>query len=89
MFRTLILAAALALAACADPHQPLSPDFGNAVRANISAQVVNPNPAMAGANDMDGQRAGAAINRYYTNKVYVPRLPLEGGRVYDQLQQQQ
>jgi len=88
MSRTLILAAALALAACADPHQPLSPDFGNAVRANISAQVVNPNPAMAGANDMDGQRAGKAIDRYHTNKVYVPRLPLEGGHIYDQTPQQ-
>jgi hypothetical protein len=80
--KRLVLLAGLALAACTDPHQPLSADFGNAVNNNIAAQVVNPNPALAGSNDTDGQRAGSAMNRYQTNRVYQPHLPLESGRVY-------
>ncbi len=83
MMKRLVLVAGLALVGCADPHQSLSPDFGNAVAANIAAQVVNPAPAMAGATDTDGQRVNNAINRYRTNKVYTPHLPLEGGKVYD------
>jgi type IV pilus biogenesis protein CpaD/CtpE len=87
--KRLILLAGLALAACADPHQSLSPDFGNSVSANIAAQVVNPNPAIAGGpTDMDGQRLGNAIDRYRNNKVYKPHLPLEGGKVFDQPQAQ-
>lgn len=85
----LVLLAAFALVACADPHQPLSQDFGNSVAANIAAQVVNPNPGLTGPNDADGQRVGNAIERYRTNKVIKPHLPLEGGRVYDQSQNQQ
>ena len=80
--KRLVLLAGLALAACADPHQPLSADFGNAVNTNIAAQVVNPNPAMAGPNDTDGQRIGNAVNRYRTDRVYQPHLPLENGRIY-------
>jgi type IV pilus biogenesis protein CpaD/CtpE len=79
--KRLVLLAGLALAACADPHQPLSADFGNAVNTNIAAQVVNPNPTMAGSNDTDGQRAGSAVNRYRTNRVYQPHLPLESGKI--------
>jgi type IV pilus biogenesis protein CpaD/CtpE len=77
-----VLLAGLAVAACTDPHQPLSADFGNAVNTNIAAQVVNPTPAMAGSNDTDGQRAGSAVNRYRTNRVYQPHLPLEAGKIY-------
>ena len=84
MYRSaLFLAAALGLAACADPHEHLSRDFGNAVSANMAAQIINPNPSMAGPSDMDGQRAGNAFDRYRTNKVYRPRLPIEGGTIYD------
>ena len=84
-----VRAAALALAGCADPHAPLSPDFGNAVETNIAAQVVYPNPATPGGFYTNGQRIGDAITRYETNKVYRPHLPLEGGKVYDQPQAQQ
>ena len=85
----IIILTSLALAACADPHQALAPDFGNAVNANIAAQVVNPKPAMPGPSDSDGQRIGNAVDRYRTNKVYRPHLPLEGGQIYDQSSQQQ
>ena len=78
----------LAVTACTDPHEPLSADFGNAVNANIAAQVVNPNPAQPGIAYTNGQRMDSAITRYQTNKVYKPHLPLEGGKVYDQPMQQ-
>ncbi len=79
--KRLVVLVGLALAACTDPHLPLSADFGNAVNTNIAAQVVNPNPTMAGSNDTDGQRAGSAVNRYRTNRVYQPHLPLESGKI--------
>jgi type IV pilus biogenesis protein CpaD/CtpE len=76
----LILLAILALAACEDPHRPLSLDFGNAVNANIAAQVINPNPTF-GAADTDGQRVGDAMERYRTGKVHRPLAPLEAGKI--------
>jgi hypothetical protein len=77
----LLLLAILTLAACTDPHQPLSADFGNAVNVNISAQVINPNPLVAGAADTDGQRIGDAMNRYRTGKVTRLQPPLEAGKI--------
>jgi type IV pilus biogenesis protein CpaD/CtpE len=85
----LILLTSLGLFACADPHQPLSPDFGNAVKANIAAQVVNPQPAMTGPNMSDGQRIGNAMDRYRTNKVYKPQMPIMSGQGQDQQSNQQ
>ena len=82
--KRLVLLASLTLAACTDPHEPLSRDFGNAVNANIAAQVVNPAPRPAGMADTNGQRMERAVNRYVNNKAYEPHLPLEGGRIYDQ-----
>jgi hypothetical protein len=82
----------LALAGCTNPNpgEPLSPDFGNAVHANIAAQVDNPMPnEKIGVGILDGQRFENAIDRYRTNKVYKPHLPLQGGNVYDQSQSQQ
>jgi type IV pilus biogenesis protein CpaD/CtpE len=78
--KRIILLAALALAACEDPQRPLSPDFGNAVNANIAAQIINPNPRI-GAADTDGQRVGDAMERYRTGKVYRPNAPLEAGKI--------
>ncbi len=77
----LLLLGILTLAACADPHQPLSADFGNAVNVNIGAQVINPNPLVTGAADTDGQRIGDAMNRYRTGKVTRLQPPLEAGRI--------
>jgi hypothetical protein len=74
----------LLLAGCADPREPLSPDFGQAVNANIAIQVINPNPNYDGPALTDGQRIDNAVRRYRTNRTYAPRLPLEGGNIYDQ-----
>lgn len=70
--KRMVLLALFSLAACADPHQTLSPDFGNAVRTNIDAQVVHPTPPPGFANT-NGQRVENAIRRYETNSVYPPR----------------
>ena len=77
----LLALSALALAACAENREPLSADFGNSVNANISVQVVNPNPGKAGLSNGDGTRIGNAIERYHTNKVYHPNPPLQGGKI--------
>jgi type IV pilus biogenesis protein CpaD/CtpE len=50
------------------------------VNSNIAAQMVNPNPALAGSNYADGQRAGSAMDRYRTNRVYLPHFPLENSK---------
>ncbi len=78
--KRLIMLAVLALAACEDPHRPLSRDFGNAVNANIAAQVINPNPTV-GVADTDGQRVSDAMERYRTGKVHRPLAPLEAGKI--------
>jgi len=80
MNRLLVLGI-LTLAACVDPHQPLSSDFGNAVNTNIAAQVINPHPVVTGAADTDGQRIGDAMNRYRTGKVTRLQPPLEAGKI--------
>lgn len=76
MKTSLSIAALALLAACAPVDQP-TPGFGDAVRFNIAAQVVNPNPH---PNDMpppemEGERTRGAIERYQTDKVKRP-VPL-------------
>lgn len=72
--KRMVILAALGLAACADPHEPLSDDFGNSVRANIAAQVVNPSPNLTSeVTATDGERIANALHRYHTNTVYPPR----------------
>lgn len=77
-----LLFAGLLLAGCTSTQVPLSPAFGQAVNANIAAQVINPDPVYETASTSDGERIGSAIHRYRTNRVYSPRLPLEGGQIY-------
>lgn len=70
------------LAGCADPHQPLSADFGNSVATNIALQTINPLPPTDGIAASDGERVGAAVDRYRTDRIHQPHLPLEGGKLY-------
>ena len=73
------LASALLLAACApsvyqDSTTP-TVGYGNAVRQNAVVMVIDPQPLSA-ANvnlDLDGRRAGIAIERYRTGTVIPPR----------------
>ena len=48
-------------------------EFGNAVRHNIAAQAVNPEPQAAAPDAFDATRAGLAIARYRADKVEPPR----------------
>lgn len=77
--RTLLVALLLSLGACApsvyqDSATP-TVGFGNAVRQNAVVMIIDPQPLSA-ANvnlDMDGRRAGIAIERYRTGTVIPPR----------------
>lgn len=69
---------AAALAACdptiyRDSATP-APGYGNAVRQNNSVMIIDPQPATAANTnlDLDGRRAGIAIERYRNNKVIPP-----------------
>lgn len=66
------------LAACAADYRdrpaapsPLGADFGNAVRQNEAAHIIDPTPAAADepAPALDGMRAAAAMTRYQRNAV--------------------
>ena len=80
MFKILaIVAGAACLAGCAYPSYEDSntqyPGFGDAVRQNNAVMIIDPNPAGAQVTDidMDGARAGLAIDRYRTGKVIPPK----------------
>lgn len=66
------------IGACSDTDVGASegrtaPQFGDAVKANIAAQIVNPNaPSDGGPLTMNGQRAGLAQDRYVNGKVIKP-----------------
>lgn len=69
----------LFLAGCTQPEK-LSPDFGNSVRHNMAAQVINPTPpgATAGAPETHGEIAGGAMERYRMGSVKAEKF--EGTR---------
>jgi hypothetical protein len=76
--KSLLLSTVLvaALSGCSmDNQTPMAEDFGNAVRHNIRAQTIDPEPAhaTAGAPALDGHIAGGAYTRYATDKVKQPR----------------
>lgn len=61
----------LAVSAC-ENAAPLSPDFGNAVYHNMSMQIINPEPVIAGPPDMNGVRAEGAMERYEKGLIIQP-----------------
>ena len=66
-----IAGVSLLLAGCAS--QGISPTFGNAVRQNMAAQIVNPDPVGARPPpQLNGVRARDAYDRYETGTVYQP-----------------
>ncbi|HYD29645.1 MAG TPA: hypothetical protein VEB64_02140 [Azospirillaceae bacterium] len=79
----LVLAVILpAVAGCGtQAYEPLSADFGNAVRHNMAVQVVNPDPPAASdaAPTGSGARAALAYNRYETGKVVKPQTMSTSG----------
>ena len=75
--RPTILVAGLVLAACNTPANTPRPEFGQAVRNNMAAHIIDPNPP----EDMalppsDGVRRSLMIERYQADEVESPPLPV-------------
>ena len=75
--RPTILLAGLVLAACNTPANTPRPEFGQAVRNNMAAHIIDPNPP----EDMalppsDGARRALMIERYRADEVETPPLPV-------------
>jgi len=72
----LVLATCLtpALSACSQSPVRLSPDFGNAVRQDVAAQIADPDAHYEGvpAPGSASARVGLAQKRYNTNQVIQP-----------------
>lgn len=68
------LAAVVALAGCADARRDLSPGFGTAVRADLAAQIADPEARYDRVRQPagDGVRAALAASRYGKNQVVQP-----------------
>lgn len=71
---TVVLASGIWLAACAQSEVRLSPDFGQAVRQDMAAQIADPDAHYTGtpAPGTDGLRVGLAQQRYDKNEVIQP-----------------
>ena len=71
MNKVLALATAALLAGCVSNQADLDESFGAAHRANMNAQVIDPNAA-AGAPQGDAAAVDIAVARYKTDKVKRP-----------------
>lgn len=75
--RPIVLGAGLVLAACNTPANTPRPEFGEAVRNNMAAQIIDPNPpADMELPPADGVRRALMIERYQADKVETPPLPV-------------
>lgn len=74
--RPIVLLAGLALAACSTPADTPRPEFGQAVRNNIAAHIIDPEPPESmELPPADGVRRSLMIERYQTDKVEKPKVP--------------
>ena len=76
---TTVITLASILTACVEPAPRYEAEFGNATRATLKAQIINPN---AGDNPdpvagLDGRAAQDAINNY--QKSFAEPKPTENG----------
>jgi hypothetical protein len=71
---SVILAAGIGLSACTQSEVRLSPDFGQAVRQDMAAQIADPDAHYIGtpAPGTDGARVGLAQQRYGKGEVIQP-----------------
>jgi type IV pilus biogenesis protein CpaD/CtpE len=75
--RPTVLVAALVLAACSTPANTPRPEFGQAVRNNMAAHIIDPNPPEnMELPPSDGVRRSLMIERYQADKVETPPLPV-------------
>ena len=75
--RPIILLAGLVLAACNTPANTPRPEFGQAVRSNMAAHIIDPNPPESmELPPSDGVRRSLMIERYQADEVESPPLPV-------------
>jgi type IV pilus biogenesis protein CpaD/CtpE len=75
--RATVLFAGLLLAACTTPANTPRPEFGQAVRNNMTAQIIDPNPPEnMELPPSDGVRRSLMIERYQADEVETPPLPV-------------
>ena len=75
--RAIVLVAGLMLAACNTPANTPRPEFGQAVRNNMAAHIIDPNPPESmELPPSDGARRALMIERYRTDQVEPPLLPV-------------
>jgi type IV pilus biogenesis protein CpaD/CtpE len=68
--------AGLALAACTAPANTPRPEFGQAVRNNMAAHIIDPNPPETmDLPPSDGVRRALMIQRYRADEVETPAVP--------------
>ena len=70
--RALMLGAGLALACALGGCTPVDRGFGDSSRTNLAVQVIDPDPAHAGAASVSGEKMGEAAERYRTGTVKKP-----------------
>ena len=76
LFSVLALSlAAIGLAACETPSEHITADFGNAVRHNMAAQIINPEGSRVDeVPAQDGERVLRAHDRLVTEEKAAPAL---------------
>jgi type IV pilus biogenesis protein CpaD/CtpE len=75
--RPTVLVAGLVLAACNTPANTPRPEFGHAVRNNMAAQIIDPQPPESmDLPPSDGVRRSLMIERYQADEVESPPLPV-------------
>lgn len=68
---TFVLALSTMLMACENKNIQIGEDFGNSVRQNMAAHIINPAPEYdpSATQTMDGARAADAVERYRTGET--------------------
>jgi type IV pilus biogenesis protein CpaD/CtpE len=75
--RPTILLAGLVLAACSTPANTPRPEFGQAVRNNMAAHIIDPQPPESmELPPSDGVRRALMMQRYQADEVETPPLPV-------------
>ena len=74
--QALILLAGFTLAGCNTPADLPRPEFGEAVRSNMAAHIIDPTPPESmELPPADGVRRSLMAQRYQVDKVETPREP--------------
>lgn len=74
--QALILLAGLTLAGCNTPADMPRPEFGEAVRTNMAAHIIDPTPPESmEVPPAEGVRRSLMMQRYQLDQVETPREP--------------